>query len=70
MKIRKKRYYSYEERFILFSNFIEKIFKKLLLLFILFLLVAQLLLSIDGIRDILVPVEKIEGTLDYIKVLN
>lgn len=65
-----KRYRSFEDRFILFSNFMEKIIWKSLLLFMAAMVISQLLLSFDLIRIWLVPVEYLEGTMEKLQVLN
>jgi len=56
-----KRFRSFEERFIIFSNFFEKVIIKLLIFALILLILSQA--SIDGIRAKLVPVERLEGSL-------
>lgn|GEM_PF-2799711 len=58
-----KRFRSFEERFIIFSNFFEKVIIKLLIFALILLILSQAVLSIDGIRAKLVPVERLEGSL-------
>ncbi|OEF97279.1 hypothetical protein BHF71_03860 [Vulcanibacillus modesticaldus] len=66
----RKRYLPFEDRFVKFSTFIERIIWRLLLLFLILLIVSQIILSFDEIRRFLVPVERIEGTMEYLRVLN
>lgn len=56
-----KRYRPYEEKFLIFSEFIEKIILRVLILSIAILILSQFLLSFDEIREVLTPIEKIEG---------
>lgn len=61
-----RRYRPYEEKFLMFSLFVEKILIKILVLLIIALFLSQLLLSFDLIRNLLVPVEKLEGTVSFL----
>ncbi len=61
-----KRYRSYEERFIVLSNVIEGVIRKLVFIFLVSLLISQLLLTIDPIRKKIVPVDFIENSF-YLK---
>lgn len=65
---RQNRYRPYEERFIFFSNIVEKLLIRLLVIFSLLLVLSQFLLSLEGFREILVPVEKLEGSTDRVYI--
>lgn len=65
---RQNRYRPYEERFIFFSNIVEKLLIRLLVIFSLLLVLSQFLLNIEGFREILVPVEKLEGSTDRVYI--
>ncbi len=70
--ISNKRYHNrnYEDRFVNFSNFIEKIIWKTFILFIIMLILFQFILSFNSIRKLIVPIERMEGTIEYYKVIN
>lgn len=60
-----KRYLPYESRFLYFSNFVEKIFSRIIVIGLILLLLFQFLLSFNEIREILVPLERIEGNQSF-----
>lgn len=69
----KTRYRPYEEKFILFSDYVEKTIKKIFILVLILLIGIQFLLSFESFRKEFIPVEKMEGsaskfhhTIDYI----
>lgn len=68
--INNKRYRPYEEKFIFFSNIIEKIIWNTTILLIIIMVVFQLLLTVDDVRKWVVPIEILEGALHYFPVLN
>lgn len=63
----KKRYRPYEEKYINFSNFFEKVILRLLIIFVIALIISQTLLTIDGLREIFVPVDSFEGAFSFVK---
>lgn len=56
----RKRYLPFEEKFIAISDQIEKILIKVVILFLIMLVSAQFLISIDALREFFVPLESIE----------
>lgn len=61
MRKYRKRYLPFEERFIIFSDKVEKIIIKALIVFFIMLVSAQFLISFEGLREFFVPLESIEG---------
>ena len=61
----KKRYQPYEERFLKFSNKVERIMQKVVIIFFVLLFISQALLLFDFFRKILVPIEEIEGAITF-----
>ena len=64
------RYHPYEEKFILFSDFVERIIKKTLIIFVVLLVFAQFLLLFDDLRNLLVPLEYFEGSIANLRFFN
>ena len=69
MKNYQKRYHPYEERFIRFSNFIEHYLTRILIVFLIILIIAQVALTYGNIRKWLVPLESIEGSIIWINTV-
>ncbi|MFV9510707.1 hypothetical protein [Tepidibacillus sp. LV47] len=61
----KNRYQPFEERFLRLSIKVESLLKKILLLFIAILIIVQLLLSFDFFRKTFIPIEKMEGSIQF-----
>ncbi len=59
--MRSKKYPSYEERFCLFSQSVEKWLIAAILILLISLTLSQVLLNFDTIRAWLVEVERLEG---------
>ena len=59
----RKRYLPYEEKYLYFSNAMEALIKKIILLLLITLIISQLLITNQALRYWLVPVEKIEGSM-------
>jgi len=65
MREYRKRYLPFEEKFIIFSDRIEKIVIKVAIVFFIILLSAQFIISFDAFRDFFVPLESIEGAIEF-----
>lgn len=59
--MRRSKYPAYEERFLRFSQSVEKWLIFVVFLFLLSLLITQILLHVDFFRHMMVEVERLEG---------
>ena len=59
--MRSKKFPSYEERFCLFSQFVEKWLIAVVLILLVSLTLSQVLLNFDTVRAWFVEVERLEG---------
>lgn len=55
----------YEERFCIFSDWVENKLLKILVVLFLILLCAQWLLQFDSVREVLTSIDSMEGTPEF-----
>lgn len=63
MRKYRKRYLSFEEKFIIFSDKVENIIIKAVIIFFVMLISAQFIISFEALREFFVPLESIEGSI-------